>query len=77
VPLLQRQCGDSIWKDARWTRMFQTANDLTTVKCGATVKKNEKEIRKNRGSPFSQLVSRDTLLLCTPYLRFFRGTYYC
>jgi hypothetical protein len=30
------QFGDSIWKDARWTRMFQTANDLTTVKCGAT-----------------------------------------
>ena len=30
------QFGDSIWKHARWTRMFQTANDLTTVKCGAT-----------------------------------------
>jgi hypothetical protein len=31
------QFGDSIWKHARWTRMFQTANDLTTVKCGATL----------------------------------------
>src|SRR5207248_9653460 len=32
------QFGDSIWKHARWTRMFQTANDLTTVKCGATTR---------------------------------------
>jgi hypothetical protein len=29
--------GDPIWKHARWTHMFQTANDLTTVQCGATV----------------------------------------
>src|SRR5215217_7934005 len=28
--------GDPIWKHARWTHMFQTANDLTTVQCGAT-----------------------------------------
>src|SRR2546423_15492999 len=29
--------GDPIWKHARWTHMFQTANDLTTVQCGATL----------------------------------------
>ena len=28
--------GDPIWKHARWTPMFQTANDRTTVTCGAT-----------------------------------------
>src|SRR5215471_793704 len=60
------QFGNSIWKDALWTHMFQTAHDLTTVKCGATqftLYELKKEL-KERGHDIDLRDLIDSLKIC-------------